>query len=192
HRPARDLAPCLRHPGSTTRARAHRPGAGRRPQLPMRSIEQALASHEELRDVLAWVLDSTRRSYVTLLANNMKNAGGITHERVPWYVQLRRDDPGRPDEPDMGNDPWILYTDPPQDADRLFALLKATGLGSEPTLGVMGAAVLVELRAVAVRMARGGQHGDERRPDPTVSPLWLLREVDPAGGVHLALRGRRG
>jgi hypothetical protein len=122
----------------------------------------------DLRGLLGWVLSSTRRSRVTVLTNDLEEhkrppevvqgvlRSATTYERVPWYVQLRRDDPDRPEEADnVAQDAWIRFATPPQDAGRLFTLLKASGLGAEPSMGVMGPAILVELqRATVERLDR--------------------------------------
>jgi hypothetical protein len=130
--------------------------------------ELAESEVAELRDLLGWVLRSTQRARVTLLASDTEEhqrpaqvvAGALrpatTYERVPWYIKLRRDHPDRPEEPDNeSNDAWTRIASPPQDAGRLFTVMKATGLGAEPTTGVFGAAVLLELdRATGERLDR--------------------------------------
>jgi hypothetical protein len=122
----------------------------------------------DLSGLLGWVLSSTCRSRVTVLANDLEEhkrppevVQGVlrpatTYERVLWYVQLRRDDPDRPGEPDnVAQDAWIRFAIPPQDAGRLFTLLKASGLGAEPSMGVFGPAILLELqRATVERLDR--------------------------------------
>jgi hypothetical protein len=107
----------------------------------------------EMRRMLGWALEQTRRPRFDLWASDFAEWKGGKSRRVPWFVAVRPDDPLAPEEADGGN--WIQLPQPPASAGRLFALLKASGVGLEAAVDVMGPGIFGGMdRPVAERLVR--------------------------------------
>jgi hypothetical protein len=76
----------------------------------------------EAREILSWVLDSTRRDRVLIKAyNKMMGNGKVVP--CPWRLIIDPDEPGTSD---------VAYSQHPSDGDRLLTLLTANGLARDP------------------------------------------------------------
>jgi len=76
----------------------------------------------ELQALLSWVLGSTQRQQVLLLARN-KTMVDNEIRQTPWQVTTVRDAPERGE---------LVYEEHPTDGDRLLTLLTANGLARDP------------------------------------------------------------